>query len=52
MKGAPRHYERDARGKSISKACSYLRNCMETCTDFDQKINSEFQYSIQNLMAK
>ncbi len=40
---APRLFERDARGKAISKACYYITQCMEISNDFDSKIKKDLE---------
>ena len=47
---APRQLERDAKGKSIQRACQFLSQCMETCSDFDTKIHSDLEDSLRSLM--
>jgi hypothetical protein len=40
---APRLFERDARGKAVSKACYYITACMNITDDFDLKVKKDLE---------
>jgi len=49
---APRLFERDQRGKAISKACFYIKQCMEITPDFDSKVKKDLEDQLKFLMVR